>query len=261
MIYDLIAPFYDRVNQSINPSDFVDFYEQNFTKWLKNKPELVLDLACGTGRITRELARRGYDMTGVDGSVEMLGRARDMAEKEGFGSEILWLLQDMTDFELYGTVDAVVSSLDSINHLSGHGELERTFALVHNYLNPDGLFLFDVNGKHKFETVYAENTYAMEEGKYFCVWENRYNPRSHLCDFYITVFERQKDGRYLRHEDVQRERMFPERALTRALETAGFEVLAAVSDFDFTPATDESDRIFIAARCKKPVPEEERDKG
>ena len=167
----------------------------------------------------------------------------------------------MTDFELYGTVDAVVSSLDSINHLSEHGELERTFALVHNYLNPDGLFLFDVNGKHKFETVYAENTYAMEEGKYFCVWENRYNPRSHLCDFYITVFERQKDGRYLRHEDVQRERMFPERALTRALETAGFEVLAAVSDFDFTPATDESDRIFIAARCKKPVPEEERDKG
>lgn len=252
MIYDLIAPFYDRVNRAVDPSDFVDFYEQNFTKWLKKKPELVLDLACGTGRITRELARRGYDMTGVDGSVEMLGRARDAAEREGFPDEILWLCQDMTEFELYGTVDAVVSSLDSINHLSGHGELERTFALVHNYLNPDGLFLFDVNGKHKFETVYADNTYAMEEGKYFCVWENRYNARSHLCDFFITVFERQRDGRYVRHEEVERERMFPLHTLTRALETAGFEVLGAFSDFAFTPATDEDDRIFIAAACRKP---------
>lgn len=252
MIYDLVAPFYDRVNREVDPSEFVDFYEQNFTKWLKKKPELVLDLACGTGRITCELARRGYDMTGVDGSVEMLGRARDAAEAAGLCDRILWLCQDMTDFELYGTVDAVVSSLDSINHLAGRGELERTFALVHNYLNPDGLFLFDVNGKHKFETIYAQNTYAMEEGKYFCVWENRYNARSHLCDFYITVFERQKDGRYARHEDVQRERMFPLATLTHALKDAGFEVLSAVSDFDFTPATDESDRIFIAAACRKP---------
>lgn len=251
MIYDLIAPFYDRVNQAVNPSDFVDFYEQNFTKWLKKKPELVLDLACGTGRITRELARRGYDMTGVDGSVEMLGRARDMAEKEGFTDEILWLLQDMTDFELYGTVDAVVSSMDSINHLWEVGEAERTFALVHNYLNPDGLFLFDVNGKHKFETVYAENTYAMEEGRYFCVWENRYRPRLRLCDFYITLFERKKDGRYLRHDDVQRERMFPLAVLRRMLEKSGFEFLGAYSDFSFADATDADDRIFIAARCKK----------
>lgn len=251
MIYDLIAPFYDRVNQAVNPSDFVNFYEQNFTKWLKKKPELVLDLACGTGRITRELARRGYDMTGVDGSVEMLGRARDMAEKEGFADEILWLLQDMTDFELYGTVDAVVSSMDSINHLWEEGEAERTFALVHNYLNPDGLFLFDVNGKHKFETVYAENTYVMEEGRYFCVWENRYRPRLRLCDFYITLFERQKDGRYLRHDDVQRERMFPLAVLRRMLEKSGFEFLGAYSDFSFADATDADDRIFIAARCKK----------
>lgn len=253
MIYDLIAPFYDRVNRSIDPVKFVDFYEQNFTKWMKNKPQLVLDLACGTGKITRELARRGYDMTGVDSSVEMLGRARDTAEKEGFTDEILWLCQDMTEFELYGTVDAVVSSLDSINHLSGHGELERTFSLVHNYLYPDGLFLFDVNGKHKFETVYAENTYAMEEGKYFCVWENRYNPRSHLCDFYITVFERQKDGRYLRHEDVQRERMFPLATLAQMLKKTGFDLLGAYADFDFTRATDDDDRIFIVAACRKPM--------
>lgn len=252
MIYDLIAPFYDAVNKAVDPKKFADFYEQCFTKWLDKKPELLLDLACGTGKVTREMARRGYDMIGVDNSPEMLDRARLGAEREGCGAEILWLLQDMTELELYGTVDAVLCSLDSINHLSDEEELCTVFSLVHNYLNPDGLFLFNVNGRHKFETVYADRIYTMEEGKYFCIWENRYRKRTRLCDFYITVFERRRDGSYLRHDAVETERMFPLRTLMRALETAGFSVLGAFSDAEFTPGTDGDDRIYIAAACRKP---------
>lgn len=252
MIYDLIAPFYDAVNKTVDSKDFADFYEQCFAKWLDKKPSLLLDLACGTGKITRELAHRGYDMIGVDNSAEMLDRARQGAEREGCASEILWLLQDMTSFELYGTVDAVLSSLDSINHLANEEELSEVFSLVHNYLNPDGLFLFDVNGRHKFETVYADRTYVMEEGKYFCVWENRYRKRARLCDFYITVFERQRDGSYLRHDAVETERMFPLRTLTGALEAAGFSVLGAFSDHAFHAASDADDRIYLAAACRKP---------
>ena len=123
MIYDLIAPFYDSVNSHIDYKSWADFIEKIFLKEMKQKPELVLDLGCGTGRMTIELSKRGYDMTGVDYSPEMLGMARDVAEDEG--QDILWLCQDMREFELYGTVDAAVCCLDCINHLESEDDLDN----------------------------------------------------------------------------------------------------------------------------------------
>ena len=252
MIYDILAPIYDKINADIDYRAWADFIEDSVRKFGTNaNPELVLDLGCGTGRMTLELARRGYDMTGVDLSPEMLGVAREAAEDEGLADRMLWLCQDMREFELYGTVDLTVSCLDSINHLTSPADLATCFDLVHNYLVPDGLFVFDVNGRYKFENIYADNTYTMEEDGSFCVWQNSYNPRSHLCDFYITVFSEDEDGRYSRYEDVDRERMYTLRSLKSALLRTGFEFLGAYSDFDFTEADDNSERIYIVARCKK----------
>ena len=109
MIYDLIAPIYDSVNGDIDYAAWADFIEEIFKAECRCRPELVLDLGCGTGRMTLELARRGYDMTGVDYSPEMLDKARASAEKSGFGRSVLWLCQDICSFELYGTVDATVN--------------------------------------------------------------------------------------------------------------------------------------------------------
>ena len=190
MIYDLISKLYDKVNEDIDYSAWADFIEQIIKKEYKEgTPELVLDLGCGTGRMTLELAARGYDMTGVDISPEMLDAARDSAEKKGMADKILWLCQDMTEFELYGTVDVTVSCLDCINHLESKADLEKCLDLVHNYLIPDGLFIFDINGKAKFENVYSDNSYVMEEDGSVCVWQNYYNRKSGVCDFYITLFE------------------------------------------------------------------------
>lgn len=251
MIYDLLAPIYDSVNGEIDYSLWADFIEEIIARYYGGtRPELVLDLCCGTGRMTVELARRGYDMTGVDYSVEMLDRARQSAVAQGFDN-ILWLNQDMRELELYGTVDLTVCCLDSINHLTAAKDLRKSLSLVHNYLIPDGLFVFDINGREKFERVYAANSYVIEEEGSVCVWQNLYNPKSSLCDFFITLFEEREDGAYERYDEHQRERMYTLRSMKAMLRGCGFEFIGAYSDFDFTDATDSDERIYIVARCKK----------
>lgn len=251
MIYDLLAPFYDEVNKDISYSDWADFIESIIAKHYNGTPELVLDLGCGTGRMTLELARRGYDMTGVDISPEMLDIARESAEAEGLSDKMLWLCQDMTEFELYGTVDLTVSCLDCINHLTTRASLDKCLSLVHNYLIPNGLFIFDINGKRKFEEIYSDNSYVMEEGGSVCIWQNYYNASRGICDFYITVFKEGEDGRYERYDDVQREKMYTLRSIRTALGKAGFEFVGAFSDFDLNEADDSDERIYIVAKCIK----------
>ncbi len=252
MIYGLLAPFYDSVNSEIDYGKWADFFEEIIRREYKSaKPELILDLGCGTGKMTLELARRGYDMTGVDISPEMLDIARESAERLGFSKDILWLCQDMCEFELYGTVDVTVSCLDCINHLTDAKSLRKCFDLVHNYLVPDGLFIFDINGKHKFESIYADNSYVMEEDGNVCVWQNAYNEKRGICDFYITVFEELADGRYERHDGVERERVYTLRSIKKNLSESGFEFIGAYRDFDFNDGSDGDDRLYIVARCIK----------
>lgn len=251
MIYDLLAPFYDEINGTLDYSEWADFIEEIVKREYRGTPELWLDLGCGTGRMTLELARRGYDMTGVDSSPEMLDVARSAAQEEGISERVLLLCQDMREFELYGTVDVALSCLDCINHLTKPADLNKCLALVHNYLSPDGIFIFDVNGKYKFENVYSDRAYVMDEDGAVCVWQNDYNEKSGICDFYITLFRECEDGRYERFDDVGRERMYTLRSLKNALLKNGFELVGAYSDFDFSDASDEDERIYIVARCKK----------
>ena len=252
--YDVMAPFYDRVNGELDYARWADFVEEQFTRCAPAKPELVLDLAAGTGSMTLELTRRGYDMIAVDRSEDMLSAAADRIADAGL-TGVLLLRQDMTSFELYGTVDAVVCCLDSVNHLTDDGDLEKCFALVHNYLNPDGLFLFDVNTPHKFETVYGENDFILEDEETgtVCCWRNAYDAERGLCDFDLTVFTQRGDGTYRRTDTLQTERAFTEDHLRRALTDAGFAVLGIFSDYAFTPAGEKDDRWYIAARCLKPL--------
>ena len=269
--YDVMAPIYDRMNAEIDYARWADFIEAQFARFAKMKPDLVLDLAAGTGSMTIELARRGYDMTAIDLSEDMLSTAADrIAEAELSG--VLLLCQDMTEFELYGTVDAVVCCLDSVNHLSRRGEMEKCFSLVHNYLtkkedvarcfarvhtflNDGGLFLFDVNTPYKFKTVYGNNDYILddEDGHAVCCWRNSFDEKDGVCDFDLTVFTENADGTYERTDTVQRERCFSEKQLRMALSAAGFEVLGFYADYDFTPASDTDERWYIAARCKKEI--------
>ncbi len=247
--YRALASVYDRLNAEVDYTAFADHYERMFARF-GITPSLVLDLGCGTGSMTLEMAARGYDMIGIDASPDMLARAYERMYADG-KSGILFLQQDMRSFELYGTVGAVISSLDCVNYLTGEDDLERCFALVHNYLDPDGLFLFDVNTPYKFRHVYGDNAYVLEDERSLCAWQNDFDVQSGLCRFYLSVFCEQKDGRYERHDEEQAERCYTEEELRSALERAGFAEITFFGDTDESAPTDTTERWHVVARCKK----------
>ena len=194
--YESLAAVYDRLNAEVPYAAIADLYEAAFRR-AGVKPELVLDLGCGTGSMTLELARRGYDMIGVDASPDMLAVAYERKARAGLDG-VLLLCQDMRAFELYGTVGAVVSTLDCVNYLTDDGDLDKCFSLVHNYLDPDGLFLFDVNTPYKFRHVFGDNAYILEDEDCFCAWQNEYNEGTKLCRFDLSVFRADGEGSYRR---------------------------------------------------------------
>ncbi len=254
--YGAISSIYDNINSHVDYIAWADFFEACFDKYLPSRPELVLDLACGTGSMTLELAKRGYDMIGVDGSYDMLNVAFDRKYDLELKNDVLFLLQDMREFELYGTVGAITCCLDSLNYLTGEGELDKVISLAHNYLDPDGLLLFDVNTPHKFENVYAQNTYVYEEddckNDSFCVWQNYYDKKTGLCDFRLTVFEKTEGEEvYSRRDEEQCERCYFKDEIISLLEKNHFELIGFYSDYNFTPAKDTDERWYVVARAKK----------
>ena len=253
--YDSIASVYDNINSEIDYSAWADFIEESFKKHLPAKPELVLDLACGTGSMTLELHTRGYDMIGADMSEDMLSQAYEKAyDKEISG--VLFLKQDMRCFELYGTVGAVVCCLDSVNYLTADGDLDKCFACVHNYLDPDGLFIFDVNTPYKFQHIYGNQHYIFEDNDSYgniayCGWQNDYDPQTKLCNFYLSVFTEEENGSYSRSDEVQTERCYTKEELTSSLEKCGFELIGFFADYQFSNPEDNCERWYVIARAKK----------
>ncbi len=259
--YNAVARVYDKLNAEIDYSAWADFVEACFDRFLASRPELVLDLACGTGSMALELDRRGYDMIGIDGSAEMLAEAFDRANGN---PKILWLKQDMREFELYGTVGAVTCCLDSLNYLLSPADLKKTFSLVHNYLDPDGLFLFDMNTPYKFRNVYGNNAYILEdelvwdEGEateeraaVYCGWQNDYHPDSRICDFDLSIFEELPGGSYRRSDEHQQERCYELDEIKSALSETGMELIGVWSDWDFSQPDKKTERWYFAARAKK----------
>lgn len=241
--YGAISRVYDRLNAEIDYKKWADGIEMMFDAYMEKRPEIVLDLACGTGKMTFELAHRGYDMIGADISADMLSRAMMNQEDE----KILWLMQDMRKFELYGSVGAVVCCLDAVNCLLKTEDLEACFKTVHNYLDEGGLFIFDVNSPYKFENIFSDNAYILEDEGVFCGWQNEYDKKSGICKFYLTVFE--KDGKnYIRHDELQRERKYSERQLKTALETAGLEFIGIFGSADMSAADEKSERWYVISR-------------
>ena len=253
--YDAISSVYDNINAEIDYSAWADFIEECFKRYLKEKPSLVLDLACGTGSMTFELHSRGYDMIGVDISEEMLYKAYDKAYANEINN-ILFIKQDMREFELYGTVGAICSCLDSVNYLTTRKDLEECFSHAHNYLDPDGLFIFDVNTPYKFENIYGNNHYIFEsadnEGREaYCGWQNEYDKDTKLCNFYLSVFTENEKRGYERNDDEQTERCYTMEELRESLEACGFEVIGFFGDYDFAEPHSKCERWYIVARAKK----------
>ena len=226
-IYGALAPFYDKWQADVDYNKWADFFSSAFKRYFDGEVKDVLDLGCGTASMTIALSERSFDMIGVDNSPEMLSLARQRID------------------------EATVSSLDCINHLLNTKDVKECFSLVHNYLVPNGIFIFDVNTKYKFENIYADNSFVFEDEGAMCVWQNSYNEKNHLCDFYISLFTENEDGSYEREDEYQRERMYPISTLKRLLNEAGFETLGIFGSFDLEELKSDDERAYIIARAIK----------
>lgn len=210
---------------------------------------LVLDLGCGTGKMTRLLAKAGYDMIGIDLSEEMLLIAR---EQETENSSILYLHQDMREFELYGTVRAVVSVCDSMNYITEEEDLLTVFELVNNYLDPSGIFVFDLNTLFKYREILGETTICenREEGSF--IWDNYYDEEEQINEYDLTLFIQDEDGRYTKYEETHYQRGYELETVKVLLEKAGLAFVACYSEGSFEAPTEECERVyFIARECTK----------
>lgn len=207
--------------------------------------DLVLDLGCGTGTLTELLAKEGYDMIGVDCSEEMLSRA--MEKREESGLSILYLLQDMREFELYGTVKAVVSVCDSLNYLLEEEDVIETFRLVNNYLDPKGLFIFDFNTVHKYRDVIGDTTIAENREDCSFIWENYYHEEERINEYDVTFFI--KEGElFRRFEETHYQRGYTVEEMQAYLEKAGLELISTQDADTLMEVTEETERVYMIAR-------------
>ncbi len=240
--YGDFAYIYDTLTDDVEYEKRAEYITKLINTHLGRKPELLCDLGCGTGTILTILNAKGYDCIGIDSSEEMLS----VAAKKNTDGKILYLNQDITSFELYGTVDVFISMLDTVNYITDDKELKDMFELVANYLNPDGIFIFDINSLYKFEHILGNNTYAYEKDNIFYTWENYYEDE--LLQFDINFFIEEKDSRYKRISEQHDQRYYSIDFLKETASECGLYTLAVYGDLGFNPPGDEEERIFVVMR-------------
>lgn len=206
---------------------------------------ILLDLGCGTGSLTELLAQEGYDMIGVDFSEDMLQIA--MEKREESGLPILYLLQDMREFELYGTVKAAVSICDSMNYILEKEDLVQVFKLVNNYLDPSGIFIFDMNTEYKYTHLLADGTFAENREESSFIWENFYDEDERINEYDLTLFI--KEGELFRKfEETHYQRCYSLEEVKEAAKEAGMEFVAAYDAFTRKQVKDDSERVYLVFR-------------
>ena len=209
---------------------------------------LVLDLGCGTGNMTELLAKEGYDMIGVDNSEDMLEIASEKRAESGLN--ILYLFQDMREFELYGTVKAVVSICDSINYILEEDDLREVFSLVNNYLDPKGVFIFDFNTRYKYEEILGDRTIAENREECSFIWDNYYYEDEKINEYDLSLFiETDKDsGLYRKYEETHYQRAYTLEEMKELIRKSGLEFVTAYDAFSKNAPMDTSERIYVIAR-------------
>ncbi len=245
--YALLSEYYNRFTDDVPYERWADFFERIFAQ-KQQKPHVMLDLACGTGSLTRILAQRGYDMIGVDQSEDMLMMAMD-ACCDMQENRPLFLHQPMQKLELYGGIDACVCCLDSVNYVTDPAALGEAFRRVYRFLKPEGLFIFDVNTRKKLERIDGQS-FVREDEDVFCVWQTQID-EDDLCHYDFDIFELNEEGAWNRYQEHHAERIYEAEALRTMLETAGFEEIELRGELSDEAPDEDEERIFFVARKPK----------
>ena len=246
MSYGVFSEFYDALTANVSYDTVSQVLSSLLTRYGKSRG-LLLDLACGTGSVSVRLAKKGYEVIGVDLSPEMLSEAQNKAYSAG--QNILFLCQDMTALDLYGTVDAAVCTLDGLCHLPNEESVFAALQKVSLFMNPGGVFLFDVNSVYKHRAVLGNNTFVYDTDDVYCVWQNTLLPDGVTVQMDLDFFEPVSDaGDYVRQSERFTERAYPRETLEAMLKKAGFTVLDVFDGYSEKPAHDTSERLLFAVR-------------
>lgn len=243
--YTGFASVYDRFMEDVPYGQWRDIIVNELKKE-SIRDGLLLDLGCGTGTLTGMLAQAGYDMIGVDGSEEMLMEAREKTED----ADILYLCQDIRSFELYGTVRAVVSTCDTMNYLLTPEDFIQTVRLVNNYLDPGGLFIFDLNTLYKFRELMGNTTIAESGEDASFIWDNFFDEETGRNEYDLTLFIRQENGLYERRIEVHEEQGYTPEEVRGFLAAGGMEFVRVFDADTGVGPTDTSEKVFFIAREK-----------
>ena len=244
MNYLDFARYYDELTENVDYPARAE-YLLNVMSYFRHAPGRVLDLACGTGSMTVELAKRGIDIFGVDASGDMLTQAYDKAYDNDL--ELLFVRQSMQALELPGLVDTVICTLDSVNHITSKKTLTRAFSRVSQYLADDGLFIFDANTIYKHKVVLGDNCYIYDIENVFCAWQNNYDPEDNRVVITLDFFESQGDM-YLRSTEQFSERAYSREEMTEILSAAGLEITEVFGDMTLLPPSETEQREIYAVR-------------
>lgn len=244
--YTSFAQVYDLFQDNVPYEEWAGYLVE-LLKEYGAEDGLVLDLGCGTGSMTQLLAEAGYDMIGADNSEEMLEMA--MEKRAAAGLDILYLLQDMREFELYGTVRAVVSICDSMNYILEPEDLVQVFRLVNNYLDPGGVFIFDLNTEYKYRELMGENTFAEDREESSFIWQNYYDEKERINEYDLTLFIREGEL-YRKFEETHFQRCYSLDEVKKAAETAGMEFVTAYDAFTRDSVKEDSERIYVILKEK-----------
>ena len=244
--YTSFASVYDTFMDNIPYEEWTEYLIGLLKEYGINNG-LVLDLGCGTGNMTELLTSAGYDMIGEDNAEEMLEIAMEKREKSGH--DILYLLQDMREFELYGTVKAIVSICDSINYIIEKEDLLEVFRLVNNYLDPKGIFIFDFNTVYKYREVLGNQTIAEDREDCSFIWDNYYYEDEQINEYELSLFIRENDSDlYRKYQEMHYQRAYDLETIKRLVEQSGLEFITAFDAFTRNMPTNESERVYVVAR-------------
>ncbi len=244
--YSDFAFFYDGLTGNVDYKKRAEYFDMLIKKYSSAGGRYLVDLACGTGSLSEEFARLGYDVVGIDYSEEMLSEALD--KKYDSGSDIQYVCQDMTQFELYGNADAIICALDSINHLNSAEDIRKTIERAFLFTQKGGVFIFDANTAYKHREILGDNAFVFENDQVFCAWQNSYSEEDNRVDISLDFFEKSENGKYDRYSEDFSEIAPEQEIIDRFLTEAGFTVAAHFDEDSTDPVHDKTQRIIYVAQ-------------
>ena len=242
--YDFLAGSYDALTTDVGYPRWADYIQRHFAR-LDRPVGKVLDLCCGTGSLTRELTGRGYAVTGVDLSAEMLAIAEEKCRS--LDPRPRFFCQSMENLRLPERVDACVCCLDSVNYVLKPQKLQKAFRRVYDVLEPGGLFLFDADTPEKLESMDSQ-VFLDETEREFCVWRGEYSSRRRVCSFWMDIFRKESGNLWRRGEELHEEYAYTMAELSSYLEQAGFARIKQYGELKFRAPRPGEQRVFFAAR-------------